>query len=170
DYAWPLCASPDLTGVGPQIDRAVHRLHRGMRLEWQLIPGFYFSCSRRQRGVGVTVLASDEGGWSAQLSLRSLSEAGAAFVAARAFVPLDFQFFSRLDRSPRILRHDHHAARCVLVARQWIDRENVGHGGNGSGHCVVELQKPGHTRRPTTGDRITPPPKVSTNPTSAGSS
>src|SRR5439155_16444298 len=52
-----LRSRPDLTGVCPQIDGAVQRLHHQMRQVRHFVNSFDLLCSLRERGIGITVAA-----------------------------------------------------------------------------------------------------------------
>jgi hypothetical protein len=150
----PLGGDPGLRPVGPDVHRAVHRLHGGVGLERQLVDGVDLSRSNPERGEDVAVVADDLALLLEQ-RLELLSEGLAALPRVLSVVPLDLERLAPLHRGPGAVGHDRDAAGGV-GARVRRDLDDVAHAGDGLRLRGVEARGPA----PNVGHRATTAKKI----------
>ena len=105
--AQDLCSDPDLAAVLPQVDRAVHRLQRGMSEKRQLVGRLDLGRGARHGRLDVALTARN-GARALRCTLELPDDIRRAEGRVRALVPFDLERREALLRCPHMVGDDSH--------------------------------------------------------------
>src|SRR5690349_7507807 len=130
DRSRALRPRPYVDPVRAHIGRAVHRLHRRVRLKRKLVNRFHHLRRLRQPLLDVPPLLMYIRRRTFQLLLPQFAQRLRRFPRIPPAIPRHRQRFAAFDRRPRIVRDHRYSARCIRHAPHRRDFEHLPHSRN----------------------------------------